>query len=239
MIVVALLFLGLGTAVDAAADLTARERSCQVGRAHVVYDLIVASADCLRRCHAGPAADCLPADGDGVAACLAAVKTRALRGVFGRSCRRDCPEGYDGCTPAVATGEVDYTSGLIAGFAPLVFCTPDATRDEGRCRNAVANASARFARAYGRCFARSQRDGGDAGGPPDARTLTCTERAARRAVDAVDARCEPQRGGAKPPCYGDRTGAGWVALVRTAVDAGRPVIFCASPSGAFVEEDVR
>lgn len=239
MIVVVVLLMGLGTAADVAAELTARERACQVGRAHVVYDLIVASADCLRRCQARPGADCLPPDGAGVASCLATVKRRTQRRVFGHSCRRDCPEGYDGCTPAVAAGEVDHTSGLIAGFAPLVDCTPDPTRGEARCRDAVAKASASFARAYGRCFARSQRAGGDAAGPPDVRTLACTERAARRAVEAVDARCEAAGGGSKPACYGTRTGAGWVDLVRAAVDAGRPVVFCASPSGAFLPEEMR
>jgi hypothetical protein len=219
--------------------LTSRERACQVGRARAVYDLIVAEGRCLRRCRAGTPGDaaCAPPDGVGVASCVRSAEARALRRVFGRSCRRDCPECYGGCTATVASDEVRYTSGLIATFAPLVYCGAAAANEDDGCRHAVATAAARYARRYGRCFARCHGAGCDTG--RDVRTAACADRAARRARAAIDARCEPAGGGVKPACYAGLTGSVWVDLVRGAVDAGRPVLFCASPSGAFVDRDRR
>src|SRR5262245_59995247 len=102
--------------------LTADERACQVGRGRTVYDMIAAEGACIRRCHGRTAGDCAPPDGAGVARCLARARTRALRTVLGAACRRDCPACYDGCGPDVASGEVAYSSGLVTGFASVVYC---------------------------------------------------------------------------------------------------------------------
>jgi hypothetical protein len=60
--------------------------------------------------------------------------------------------------------------------------------------------------------------------------MACAARAASHAASLIDAGC------ATPPaCHGGLSGAAWVDLVRAAVDHGRPVIFCGSPSGAFVD----
>jgi hypothetical protein len=226
----------LATAPARADTLTPRERTCQVGRAHAVYDMIVAEGDCFRRCHAA-GGECAAPAGAGVSACLARAQARALRRVFGRSCERDCPECYDGCGPDVAAGEVGYSTGLVSAFAPVVFCAAEDEPAVARCADTVAKASAWFARRYGRCFARCRQAGCDAAEVGDARARTCAERAARRAAVAVDSRCDAAA--AKPACYGSNTGATWTDLVRTAVDAGRPVIFCASPSGAFIDTNDR
>lgn len=218
-----------------AGSLTMHERACQVGRARAVYDMILAQGACFRRCHARGNSACATPEGDAVSSCLAKAQTRALRLIFGRSCGRDCPECYGGCGSDVATGEVEYSSALVAGFTPLVFCSPEAPPDETRCQGAVARAAAWFARAYGRCFARCQRARCDGAGDGDARTAACAARAVRRAARVIDARCESAGGGSKPACYGRRTGPEWITLVRGAVDTGRPVIFCASPAGAFLE----
>jgi hypothetical protein len=218
--------------VWAADPLTPRERTCQVGRAYAVYDMIVAEGDCFRRCHAA-GGDCTAPDGAGVVTCLDRAKARALRRVFGRSCERDCPECYGGCGQDVAAGEVDYSTGLVSAFAPAVFCATETATAVARCTDTVAKASAWLARRHGRCFARCREAGCDAADSGDARARGCAERAARRAASAIDARCE--KTAAKPACYGTSTGTTWTDLVRGAVDAGRPVIFCASPSGAFVD----
>src|SRR5262245_13626804 len=108
----------LALAVEgASAQLTGPERACQVGRGRAVYAMIAAEAACIRRCHARDAAGCTPPDGAGVARCLAKAKSHARRTLFTAPCRRDCPECWGGCGDDVATGEVDYSSGLVESFA--------------------------------------------------------------------------------------------------------------------------
>jgi hypothetical protein len=224
-----LLVLALGTPMAAHA-LTADERACQAGRGRAVYDMIAAEGGCIRRCRGHAAADCMPPDGAGVARCLARARTRALRTVLGAACRRDCPACYGGCGPEVASGEVDYSSGLVTTFASIVYCAPAPTPAESRCTQRVARAAGGFAHHYGRCFVRCHGGGCDGAGPGDARAMACAARAASRAASLIDAGC------ATPPaCHGGLSGAAWVDLVRAAVDHGRPVIFCGSPSGAFVD----
>lgn len=210
--------------------LTADERACQAGRGRAVYDMIFAEGACLRRCHARDGADCTAPDGAGVARCLGKARAHARRTLFGAPCRRDCPECYGGCGDDVASGEVAYSSGLVTTFASIVYCATAPSPAEARCTKSVARAAAAFARGYGRCFVREHAHGGDGAGPGDARTTACTTRLATRAASAIDDAC------ATPPaCHGGLSGAGWIDVVRGAVDHGRPVIFCGSPSSAFVE----
>src|SRR4029079_6268937 len=131
-----------------------------------------------------------------------------------------------------ASGEVEYSSGLVATFASVVYCATDPTPPEARCTQRVARAAPWFARQHGRCCVRCHAGGCDGAGAGDAQTARCTDRASRRAAAAIDAAC-PQRGTA-PACHGGRSGTTWIDLVRSAVDNGRPVIYCGSPSGAFV-----
>src|SRR5262245_43282793 len=228
----------LGTAVTGAGEeggLTVPERRCEVGRARTVYAMIEAQGACLRRCETGSAsgASCVPPDGAGVVACLDAVKARVRKTLFGRSCRRDCPTCYLGCGEDVAEGEVSYTSGLIAGFAALVYCEPAIDGPAARCVDGVAQAAADFARRYGGCFARSQATGGDGSGPGDPRTKHCVARAEARARAAIESKCAQ----AVPACHGGRSADDWIGLVRAGVDAGRPTLFCGSPAPAFVDDD--
>jgi hypothetical protein len=200
------------------------ERACQAGRARTVYGMLVAQAACLRACWrdaADPAA-CRPPDGPGVAACLARTRARATAAVFGAACDRGCPACYDGCTAAVAASEVAYTSGLVATFAALVGCAPEATPAEARCRDGVARAAAWYGRARGRCFTRAHRRDGAGAAPAAGATATCTDAAARRAARVIDRRCAV----ARPACFGALDGRAWTGLVGDALDAGRPVIFC-------------
>jgi hypothetical protein len=60
--------------------------------------------------------------------------------------------------------------------------------------------------------------------------MACAARLETRAAAVIDDGCETA-----PPCHGGVSGAAWIAVVRAAVDHGRPVIFCGSPSGAFAE----
>jgi len=214
------------TAHPALADLAPDERACQVGRGRAVYDMIAAQGSCIRRCRNRTGADCRLPDGADVARCLATAKARALRDVFGRPCRRACLDCYGGCGADVASGEVEYSSGLVTTFAAVVYCATAPIASESRCTDRVARAAAWFARHYGLCFTRCHATGCDGGGPGNARAQTCASRAARRVTTAIDARCAPAHGGTPPPCHGGLTGADWIGLVRGAVDNGRPVIFC-------------
>jgi hypothetical protein len=178
--------------------------------------MIAVEAACIRRCRAHAGADCrLDADTD-AARCVARGKARTQRTLLGAACRRDCPECYGGCGTDVAAGEVDYSSGLVATFASIVYCATDPTPPEARCTQQVARASAWFARQHGRCFVRCHAAGCDGAGGGDARTARCTDRASRRAAAGIDAVCT--RRGMPPACYGGRTGETWIDLVRSAVD---------------------
>src|SRR5262249_46237246 len=127
-----LLVLALGTPMAAHA-LTADERACQAGRGRAVYDMIAAEGGCIRRCPGRGGAECVPPDGAGGRRCLGGGGTRALRPVLGAACRRDCPACYGGCGPEVASGEVDYSSGLVTPFASIVYCARAPTPAESRC----------------------------------------------------------------------------------------------------------
>jgi hypothetical protein len=209
---------------------TPDERACQAGRGRAVYDMIAAEGTCLRRCHADAGADCAPPDGAGVARCLAKARAHARRTLFAAPCRRDCPACYGGCGADVASGEVEYSSGLVTTFSSLVYCAPDPAPAEARCTRSVARAAAGFARRYGRCFVRCHAGGCDGAGPGDVRAMACASRLETRAAAVIDDGC-----GRAPACHGGASGAAWIAVVRAAVDHGRPVIFCGSPSGAFAE----
>lgn len=223
----------LSTAATTEATITPDERACQAGRGRAVYDMIAAEAACIRRCRVRQGADCrLDAD-TAASRCVARAKARTQRTLLGAACRRDCPACYVGCGPDVASGEVEYSSGLVATFASVVYCATDPAPPEARCTQRVARAAAWFARQHGRCFVRCHAGGCDGAGVGDARTARCTDRASRRAAAAIDAGCTHR--GTPPACYGSATGATWVDLVRSAVDNGRAVIYCGSPSGAFVE----
>ena len=218
-----ILVLGLVVAADAAVAVSPDERACQVGRGRTVYDLIAAEAACVLRCRSAMAADCHFPDGAGVASCIAHGKRHALRALFGAACRRSCPACYGGCGRDVASGEVEYSSGLVAGFGALVYCAAAPRPAEMRCENRLARAAAWFARAHGRCFVRCHAAGCDGAGLGDVRAMACAARAAARATAAIDARCAPS---AAPTCHAGRQGSDWITLVRAAVDHGRPVIFC-------------
>jgi hypothetical protein len=223
----------LGMAATAAATITPDERACQAGRGRAVYDMIAAEAACIRRCTGRAGADCR-LDGDTAAArCVGRAKSHTQRTLLGAACRRDCPECYGGCGSDVASGEIDYSSGLVATFAAdrVLRERSDAARSAlhaaGGARGGLVRATARaLLRAVSCRRVRRRRRG-------DVRTARCTERASRRAAAAIDAGCTHR--GMPPACYGDRTAEAWIDLVRSAVDHGRAVIYCGSPSAAFVE----
>src|SRR5512147_313321 len=107
----------LAVSATATATITPDERACQAGRGRAVYDMIAVQAACIRRCRGRADADCrLDADTP-AARCVARAKARTQRTLLGAACRRDCPECYGGCGPDVASGEIEYSSGLVATFA--------------------------------------------------------------------------------------------------------------------------
>ena len=242
-IVVTLLFLS--TTVHAQ-ERTAEELRCQAGRArHVSVGLVGGEASCLRRCYRHAARAGIPPDecrapfSGRTLACIQAIERRTVAELFGRACRRDCPECYPSCGADTATSEVDYTAGQVRLAALTVYCS-QGDRTVTRCQDTVAKVLSRFAAAKATCLIQCHLAGGEARrcDPTtgfDPVTTRCIDVAAARTAAAIDRRCETARGGAKPACFGTSTGSSWVALVAGVVDAGQPVLFCGSPSGAFVD----
>ena len=126
--VVPSILLLLPLACRSHAGLTPDERACQVGRGRAVYDMIASEGACIRRCHASAGADCDLAGETRAARCVAGVERRVFNAIFGPACQRDCPACYAGCGPDVAASEVDYSSGLVASFATIVYCADTPTQ---------------------------------------------------------------------------------------------------------------
>jgi hypothetical protein len=229
-----------------AQERTPDELRCQAGRARrVSVGLIAGEASCLRRCYRHAARAGLPPDecrapfSGRTLACTAAVEHRTATRLFGRACTRDCPECYPSCGADTAASEIAYTTGQVHLAALAVYCGPG-DRVVTRCQDTVAKLLPRFAAAKALCLIQCHLAGGnsrrcDPTTGFDQLTSRCIDVAATRSTAAIDRRCEATRGGAKPACFGPSTGASWVQLVAGVVDAGQPVLFCSSPSGAFVE----
>ena len=245
-LVVAILVLSGFASAASAGERTPDELRCQAGRARrVSVGLVAGEAACLRRCYRHAARAGLPPDecrapfSGRTLACLEAIERRTAAGLFGRACKRDCPECYPSCGADTAASEVDYTAAQVRLAALAVHCSRG-DRAETRCQDTVAKLLPRFAAAKALCLIQCHVAGGDARrcDPTtgfDPLTTRCIDVAATRTAAAIDRRCEAARGGAKPGCFGTSTGASWVQLVAGVVDAGQPVLFCGSPSGAFVE----
>jgi hypothetical protein len=232
--------------------LTADEASCERAFGPATDAFGAAIAACVVRCDAKfarrklPASACLPPDG---------ATTRSgierARGVethrVARACRADCPECYDGgdCRTFVRDALV-VTEQVVDGLVHRILCDDSSSADglspvEDRCRREAGSVLARAARAFGICIVRCQRAVEHerdtpavpctAAAPVQIRSVArCLSRVRHLAITAIDRRCQDP-----PDCLPDPTALVDVVAeqIRSDYDA---LIFCASPSGAFVHD---
>jgi hypothetical protein len=246
-----LLFLLLLAASRALAShtpsLTRAEEACQRTLGPATDHFGAAIAACVVRCDAkvahgkAVAADCVAPYGAATRACIAKADTAARRAIT-RGCSRDCPECYQGgdCA-AYGDGAVTVTGQVVDGLVAQVLCDDGSSADglstvEDRCRRSAGSALAKAARAMGGCFLRCRRDEergklvpqACAAQPLPASARACLDRVKDAARKSIGRRC------ADPPECVDP-----LALVDTLETqiAGdyQILIFCASPSGAFLE----
>jgi hypothetical protein len=225
------------------------EESCQLATAKALGKFQRVKTKCLVKCDKraakgkDPEGDCLPPYAGKTADCVAAAEAKATEAIE-VGCAADCPECYNGgdC-PAHAAQEVAGTEEVIEIGAAIVRCddsgSPDGlTAIERSCRQLAAAQAAKLAASYEKCLAscRSREQKGklppDACKPPDVqdeKTMGCIDRAFSKCVLTISDKCPDP-----PECLaGDFFFL--CAGVLTTEDTFDPEVFCASPSGAFVD----
>lgn len=212
-----------------------------------------AIATCVVRCDAKAArgrlaeTDCAPPYGTATRACIERARSAGVRRID-RGCANDCPECYAGgdCV-AFARDALAVTGQVVDGFVRQVLCDDSASADglsrpEDRCRRVVGSALAKAARALGKCFVRCRQRqerqdlangplGGTCTSAPQDRTVArCLSGVRRTALRATHRGCADA-----PDCLDPATLLDAVAeQIRSDYAV---LIFCASPSGAFVDRD--
>lgn len=225
--------------------LTRPEEACQRTLGPATDHFGAAIAACVVRCDRKVAAEKLPASacvspyGDDTRACIARADAAGRRAIA-RGCARDCPECYQGgnCT-AYGDGAITVTGQVVDGLVRQVLCDDTASADgltasEDRCRRAAGAVLAKAARAMGGCFVGCRRDEergrlpaqACAGQPLPASARACVDRVKTAASRAIGRRC------ADPP---ECLSATLVDTLETQITGDyQLLIFCASPSGAFI-----
>lgn len=231
----------------ASADLTRAEQTCQRTLGPATDHFGAAIAACVVRCDAkvarrkAVAADCIAPYGTATRACIEKANLAAHRAIR-RGCTRDCPECYQGgdCA-AYGDGAVTVTGQVVDGLVAQVLCDDAASADgltaaEDRCRRGAGAALANAARAMGACFVRCRRDEEHgrlaaqacAGTPLPDSARACLDHVKSVARRAIGRRC------ADPPECVDPLAL--VDTLETQITGDYQIlIFCASPSGAFLE----
>jgi hypothetical protein len=239
--------LVLGT--PAWAQLTADEQACQQAASKQSGTFVGKKIKCLVACDKQalkgkvPATDCLPPFGGPTRDCVGTTETKALAGIA-KKCALDCPECYAGGDCAAhAASLVGGIESEIDFVAPLVRCddaaSPDGlTKDEAKARQKVALVVGKFLTSTEKCLAKCRK--GEARGTlpagscvygPEAepKTLACLTKVALKALDFVE---DPALDA--PECL-ERELTFALPIASGLIDEFDPVIFCGSPSGAFVE----
>jgi hypothetical protein len=254
-LVFALAVIGFGS--RASAQATDDESKCQIGTSLAIGKFITDKAKCLIKCEQGarkalnPPTDCTPPYGGATSDCVQRAETKA-EGLEQSKCAKDCPECYSGgdCT-ADSIARVADAETQVDGLRLLVYCDDSGSGDglnaaEAKCADTVAKTLSNFGKKKLNCYAKC-RKGEHKGTTPagactptatDPKTVECIGKEESKAEVLIDKKCESSVSpkGDKPECFGTSTGQTWAGLVETAVDNGQADLYCASPSGAFVDD---
>jgi hypothetical protein len=242
-----LLILTSTAAASHTPSLTRAEEACQRTLGPATDHFGAAIAACVVRCDAkvargkAVATDCVAPYGVATRACIAKANAAAHRSIA-RGCRRDCPECYQGgdCA-AYGDGAITTTGLVVDGLVGQILCDDGASPDglttvEDRCRRSAGTALAKAARAMGVCFVRCRRDeerGKLAPQACDAQPLPATARACLDRVKTAARRTIGKRCADAPECVDP---IALVDVLEAQITGDYQIlIFCASPSGAFLE----
>ena len=250
----ALSLLGFGSVTQA--QVTDDESKCQLGTSLAIGKFITNKAKCLTKCEQGarknanPATDCDPPFAGATATCVQKATTKAT-GLEQSKCAKDCPECYSGGDCATdSTTRVSNAETQVDGLAQLVYCDDSASPDglnaaEAKCEDTVAKTLSNFAAKKLNCYAKCQKAAhkgtipAASCTPPasDPKTSECVNKEETKAAFLIDKKCDAtvNPSADKPECFGANTGASWAQLVEAAVDMGQADLYCASPSGAFLD----
>jgi hypothetical protein len=162
---------------------------------------------------------------------------------------KDCPECYDGgdCTQAGYAGDrVASVESQLDAFVGLIWCDDSGSGDglnavEAKCQDTVAKTLAKFVAAKSKCYDNCVYNMFKGKIPPGYQCLppatepflvACINNAEAKAIDGIDKFCLDD-----PECYVPNfdTGAEWVSIAESAVDANIVQTYCGSPSGAFLD----
>src|SRR5215468_3434759 len=247
--------LALGLATAARAQITDDESKCQIGTSLAQGKFVTEKAKCLIKCEQGarkganPRTDCFTPFGGATLTCVQLATSKA-EGLEQSKCKKDCPECYSGgdCTADSMT-RTATTEGDVDGLNLLVYCDDSASPDglnaaEAKCQDTVAKTLSNFVAKKLKCLSKCRADehkgkipAGSCTPPPsDMKTSGCIGTNTTKAAFLIDNKCEAAAApkADKPECYGTTDGATWVADVETLVDNRDAGLYCASPSGAFL-----
>jgi len=234
--------------------LTRDEAACERAFGPATDAFGAAIAACVVRCDAKavrgrlPRSTCFPPYGTTTRACIERARGIETRRIA-HGCRSDCPECYGGGDCSTFGRDALLVTGqVVDGLVRQVLCDDASSIDglspaEDRCRRAAGAALGRAARAFGTCYVRCQQreERSDdfiplvpCTSPPTTSQIrsvaNCLARVRRLALGAIARRCEDP-----PECLADPT-----ALVDVVAEQIRSdydvLIFCASPSGAFLRD---
>jgi hypothetical protein len=191
-----------------------------------------------------PAASCLPPFGGTTLECVTKTATKALAGVA-KACADDCPECYaGGDCDAGASALLAAIEARIDTVAPLVRCddaaSPDGlTKAEAKARQRVALVVGKFVTASEKCLAKCRKAEGTGkialgacvyGAEADDDTIECLIKAATKAFDVIE---DPELDA--PECLAPELTFA-LPIASGLIEEFDPLIFCASPGGAFVDQ---
>ena len=237
---------------------TKDEFKCESLTGKSLSKFVGSKSKCVQKClttarkTSGPYTGCFapytdPATNACITAPLKGAESKARASIV-KACTPDCPECY---APTVcSTGEplVSSTETQLDGFGLLVYCkeagasTPSSA--EAKCEDTVGKTLVKFVGSKSKCYDKCNKNmfagkippgSCDPPTPTDVATQGCIALAESKAAAGIDKLCSAA--GANPSCYGTSldSGAEWVAVAESAVDAQTPVVACGSPSGAFVD----
>ena len=230
-------------------QLTENEQVCQQAVAKQAASFADKKIKCLIMCDKralkgkAPNAECTPPYSGKTLDCVTKAESKAQEAVV-KPCAPDCPECYaDGDCTAFMSSVVSSIEAAVDGVVPLVRCddstSPDGlTKGEATVRQKVALTIGKFVSGSEKCLAKCRK--GEAGGKipagsceyvnvTDSKTIDCLIKTGAKALDYVEdpdldaPEClEPELTFALPSASG-------------LIEQSDPLIFCGSPSGAFVD----
>jgi hypothetical protein len=224
------------------------EESCQQSVAKALGGFPKTKIKCLVKCDKGaakgknPDSDCAPPFGGKTAGCVTAAETKAATAPA-KKCTDDCPECYAAADcPAFTAAQVALAEAFVDTSIPEIACDDSAsddglTEDERKCRQAAANEAGKVSAAAAKCLAKCRAAEHKGKLPPgacdqgpefDPKTSECLDKALLKCLLTAEKKCSDP-----PECLGDLFFSCFLPAL-TVLDFD-PIVFCASPSGAFVD----